>query len=67
MQKYLIIHDISNSYGKGYEIRAEVFSGDECKEFRTITYYYYSKANAIKDYRKSIHAEGQHFKVIEFK
>lgn len=57
VNKYLIIQKLSNSWGRGYSIRAEI-GGYRMKE---TNYYMYSEKEAIAKYRKENGVAGLHF------
>lgn len=58
--KYLIIQKLSNSWGRGYSIRAEI-GGYRMKE---TNYYMYSEKEAVARYRKENGVAGLHFNKI---
>lgn len=60
VSKYLIIQKVSNSWGRGYSICAEI-GGYRMKESN---YYMYSEKEAIAKYRKENGVAGLHFEKI---
>lgn len=58
--KYLIIQKLSNSWGRGYSIRAEI-GGYRMKE---TNYYMYSEKEAVARYRKENSTIRLHFEKI---
>ncbi len=59
MNRYLIIHKLSNSFGRGYSVRADGIAPEHC-------YYQYSKRDALRLYRDRYGLRGVHFQILEF-
>ena len=64
MYKYMTIETINNSAGRGYRITAEL-PGTDTFRYKHMTYYGYSKKEAIARYRDLIGARGKHFTIID--
>ena len=61
--RWLIIKKVSNSWGRGYIIRADF--DDLGVSAPEIAYYGYSKADAVRKYRQSHGLKGTHFQRLE--
>lgn len=60
--KYLIIHTVFNSNGRGYYIQA--YGPDFCNP--EIGFYDYSKRDAVRNYRQRFNLKGVHLLTVEY-